>query len=94
MLPISHRAVYCAGYGSFPPQDCIPDTVNGFKYVRDLYEKSNDTSGTRSSAPQSPLNAHAHIDKHRPPPTCQHMHLLIERGAAPDAQEGLHACRN
>lgn len=34
------------GHGSFPPKDVIPDTVNGFKYVRDLYVKSNDTSGT------------------------------------------------
>lgn len=33
------------GFGSFPPKECIPDTVNGAKYVRDLYEKSNDSSG-------------------------------------------------
>ena len=36
----------CAGHGSFPPIDCVPDTVNGVRFVRDLYEMSNDTSGT------------------------------------------------
>lgn len=33
------------GHGSFPPKECIPDTVNGAKYIRDLYEMSNDTGG-------------------------------------------------
>lgn len=36
----------CAGNGSFPPINCVPDTVNGVKFIRDLYEMSNDTSGT------------------------------------------------
>jgi hypothetical protein len=48
-----------AGHGEFPPQDCIPDTVNGFKFVRDLYEKSNDTSGDKNpdqAAAASSLN--------------------------------------
>jgi len=26
-----------AGFGSFPCQDTIPDTIHGYKYVRDLY---------------------------------------------------------
>ena len=39
-----------AGHGEFPPKDVIPDTVNGFRYVRDLYDKSNDTSGAPGSA--------------------------------------------
>lgn len=33
------------GHGSFPPKDCIPDTVNGTKFIRDLYEMSKDTGG-------------------------------------------------
>lgn len=33
------------GYGEFPADDCIPDTVNGAKFVRDLYEKVGDTAG-------------------------------------------------
>eukprot|EP00879_Flechtneria_rotunda_P000621 GHRR01000734.1.p1 GENE.GHRR01000734.1~~GHRR01000734.1.p1 ORF type:complete len:399 (+),score=90.37 GHRR01000734.1:149-1345(+) len=33
------------GHGSFSCEGCIPDTVNGAKFVRDLYEKSNDTIG-------------------------------------------------
>eukprot|EP00040_Diaphanoeca_grandis_P016001 m.82319 g.82319 ORF g.82319 m.82319 type:complete len:343 (-) comp25508_c0_seq2:235-1263(-) len=32
-----------SGHGSIPNDGAIPDTVNGFKYVRDLYEASNDT---------------------------------------------------
>ncbi len=35
-----------AGHGSFPPIDCVPDNVNGARFIRDLYETSNDTSGT------------------------------------------------
>lgn len=31
------------GFGSFAPSGCEPDTVNGAKFVRDLYEMSNDT---------------------------------------------------
>ncbi|KAK9823109.1 hypothetical protein WJX72_000330 [[Myrmecia] bisecta] len=34
-----------AGQGSFPTDDCIPDTVNNVKYVRDLYELAGDTAG-------------------------------------------------
>jgi putative glutathione S-transferase len=33
------------GHGSFPTDDCIPDTVNGAKYIRDLYELAGDTGG-------------------------------------------------
>ena len=40
----------CAGHGSFPPIDCVPDTVNGVRFVRDLYEMSDDTSGTANIA--------------------------------------------
>ena len=42
-----HRTehVLAAGYGEFTTEGCIPDTVNGAKYVRDLYEKVNDTAG-------------------------------------------------
>lgn len=37
------------GQGSFPCDDaCIPDSINGSKFVRDLYEKSNDTTGKYS----------------------------------------------
>ena len=41
-----------AGYGSFSTEGCIPDTVNHppAKYIRDLYEKSNDTGGDACSA--------------------------------------------
>ena len=34
-----------AGYGSFPTEGCIPDTVNGAKFIRDLYEKVDDEVG-------------------------------------------------
>jgi hypothetical protein len=34
-----------AGHGSFPPTGCIPDTVNGAKFVRDLYELAKDAGG-------------------------------------------------
>ncbi|PSC67156.1 Glutathionyl-hydroquinone reductase [Micractinium conductrix] len=36
------------GQGSFDCADCIPDTVNGAKFVRDLYALSHDTSGKYS----------------------------------------------
>ncbi|GMH44725.1 hypothetical protein BSKO_12677 [Bryopsis sp. KO-2023] len=36
------------GIGAFPADDCIPDTVNGAKFIRDLYEAVNDTSGKYS----------------------------------------------
>lgn len=35
----------CPGNGNFPADDCIPDPINGAKYVRDLYEKVHDTAG-------------------------------------------------
>lgn len=46
-LAAMHGTVYIlvAGYGEFTTDGCIPDTVNGAKYVRDLYEKVNDTAG-------------------------------------------------
>ena len=28
----------CTGYGEFPADDCIPDIVDGAKFVRDLYD--------------------------------------------------------
>lgn len=32
------------GYGSFDCDEaCVPDTVNGCKFVRDLYEKARDS---------------------------------------------------
>ena len=34
-----------SGYGSFPCQGCIPDTVNNCKSIRDLYELSNYSGG-------------------------------------------------
>ena len=34
-----------AGYGEFTTDGCIPDNVNGAKFVRDLYDKVNDTAG-------------------------------------------------
>jgi hypothetical protein len=40
--------LYCccpAGFGSFGCEGCIPDGVNGAKFVRDLYELANDTGG-------------------------------------------------
>ena len=36
------------GMGSFDCSGCIPDTVNGVKFVRDLYELAQDTSGKYS----------------------------------------------
>ena len=33
------------GFGQFDTKGCIPDTVNGAKTVRELYDKVNDTSG-------------------------------------------------
>jgi glutathionyl-hydroquinone reductase len=35
------------GQGSFPPKDVIPDTVNGAKFVRDLYEMTGNDPGAR-----------------------------------------------
>lgn len=37
--------MHAAGFGSFPPTACVPDTINGAKFVRDLYEMCNDTLG-------------------------------------------------
>jgi putative glutathione S-transferase len=33
------------GSGSFPTDGCIPDTVNNAKFVRDLYDMADDTTG-------------------------------------------------
>lgn len=44
------------GHGSFPPTECIPDTVNGAKFIRDLYEMSKDTGGVTSAASISECN--------------------------------------
>jgi hypothetical protein len=35
------------GFGSFPPTDCIPDTVNHAKFIRDLYEMTGQDPGVR-----------------------------------------------
>jgi putative glutathione S-transferase len=39
------------GYGSFPCDGCIPDTVNGAKSMRDLYELSADQKEGRWTVP-------------------------------------------
>ncbi|GLC40101.1 hypothetical protein PLESTM_000993200 [Pleodorina starrii] len=36
------------GFGSFGCEGCVPDTVNGTAFVRDLYEMANDTTGKYS----------------------------------------------
>lgn len=36
------------GYGSFDGRDTIPDTVNGARFVRDLYDKASATAGRYS----------------------------------------------
>lgn len=36
------------GHGSFDNQGCIPDSVNGCNFVRDLYELANDSTGKYS----------------------------------------------
>ena len=41
------------GFGQFDTEGCIPDTVNGAKNVRELYDKVNDTSGGVVTAFQS-----------------------------------------
>ena len=33
------------GHGSFPCDGCVVDTLHGVKFVRDLYDMANDTSG-------------------------------------------------
>lgn len=33
------------GYGEFKGIDTIPDTINNFKFVRDIYESVNDKVG-------------------------------------------------
>jgi hypothetical protein len=33
------------GFGSFPATDCIPDTVNNAKFIRDLYEMTGQDPG-------------------------------------------------
>ena len=44
-----------AGFGNFTAPGCVPDSVNGAKYIRDLYEISNDTIGKSKS---HPVNMH------------------------------------
>jgi hypothetical protein len=43
-------AAAAAGHGSFSCVDCVPDSVNGAKFVRDLYENAQDTTGMGSCA--------------------------------------------
>ena len=46
VLRIATIALQCMqATASSRPRTASPDTVNGFKFVRDLYDKSNDTSG-------------------------------------------------
>lgn len=33
------------GHGSFDCEDCVPDTINKAKFVRDLYDMAKDTTG-------------------------------------------------
>ena len=33
------------GFGSYPPAGCIPDPVNGAKFIRDLYELTGTDPG-------------------------------------------------
>lgn len=33
------------GVGSFSCDGCVPDTAQGVKFVRDLYDMAKDTSG-------------------------------------------------
>lgn len=40
---------FVAGHGSFPPLQCIPDTVNGARTIRELYDKAGDTFGKLQS---------------------------------------------
>ena len=44
------------GFGSFPPKDVIPDTVNHTKFVRDLYELTENDPGA--------FRTHLHISGH------------------------------
>ncbi|GLI71346.1 hypothetical protein VaNZ11_016508 [Volvox africanus] len=37
-----------AGFGSFGCEGCVPDNVNGARFVRDLYELAHDTTGKYS----------------------------------------------
>lgn len=50
---------FTAGYGDFPADGCIPDSVEGAKFVRDLYEKVGDTAGM-SPCFALPINWTAH----------------------------------
>lgn len=53
-----------AGFGSFPPTACVPDTVNGAKFVRDLYEMCDPGPGKQqphlSTGRCRARSAHAH----------------------------------
>lgn len=46
------------GFGSFPPTDCVPDPNIGARFIRDLYEKANDTNGERF---KSQYHIHRHL---------------------------------
>ena len=82
----------CAGHGSFPPTDCVPDTVNGVRFVRDLYEMSNDTSGTVSTlcSPEAIKSAQRWCAWEHDPNKliqCVHMPLLHRAGTQPSIPE-------
>lgn len=37
------------GYGQFPPDGCIPDPVNGAKFIRDLYDLTGQDPGMHAT---------------------------------------------
>ena len=41
--PDDPPVVPLSGFGAIPCTDCVPDTVNGAKTVRDLYDLAGDT---------------------------------------------------
>ena len=43
------------GFGSFPAENVIPDTVNGAKSVRDLYDISNKNTGVQQESDKGQL---------------------------------------
>lgn len=43
--PAHPQTTLHVGFGSFGCEGCVPDTVNGTKFVRDLYQLAQDTGG-------------------------------------------------
>ena len=48
------------GNGDFSTEGCISDTVNKAKFVRDLYEKVDDTIGTKTVGSLCPCKSGCH----------------------------------